>query len=1066
MPQLRTIYISHAPRLVELPPDVFHVFLPSLKVLRIVHTGLTVLPGISQLLLNQGILHLLDLENNKIKRITTAAVSIRAIQLLLNNNSLQTVEASAFKGSEIDKLSMKGNLELTNLHPLAFQGIKSLTTLDLSSTAITRLPTEGLGGLETLILTGTHDLKIFPSVYSFQHITTAHLTYPYHCCAFKYPRLHDPAEHRKHEEFLRKMEKEFCVDVTSPTPKNSHVGAGWRRRRRGASSGSPASPVPSPDAEDQQEKQVISALSDPSPALSPAQYFSNTEVIAQRIPAVVTSSFGPSSSSPRPSSPRPALESRHRTPPVNQSPSSGGEVGRMQGRKTQVIMGETKEKDEEVVREGVKRKGEKQVIIMEDTNKEEEEEEEERLVKEGVKMEAPRVSAHSQVNKNHFHLGSGKLAHQVRGGAALSARLPRSFRHHNTSLPLPPMAPPGGADGWGVSVPQAESAARLNEPSGVLQSPSLHPENPEDDPDEDPLAYNPYHPGGFSAGVPGGFEDHGGHGLVPSGGFGEVVAPQEKPQEVPDTNQFFHRNEVTVSPVTTVCGGNLSKNYRDVQCFPKPDAFNPCEDIMGNLGLRLAVWVVVVTAVFGNLSVMIVLMSTRFKMTVSKFLMCNLAVADLCMGLYLLLIAAMDLHTIGSYFNSAIYWQNGPGCKVAGFLTVFASELSILTLTVITLERWYAITYAIHLNKRLRLSVAARVMVLAWLYALTMAALPLIGVSGYSKTSICLPMETSDTADQEYLLVLLVTNGLAFVLICVCYAKMYCSIAGNNLAANTSDTTVAKRMALLVFTDFACWAPIAFFGLTAVCGYPLISVTHAKFLLVFFYPLNSCANPYLYAILTKQYRRDLFLMLARHGFFTRRAMKYKGGCSTNTWPNQHHVCVSGGPGGGGSGGPSRRISTLTQITTCGEWRGRARDGSVESLPRQASPPRIKSISAELAVPLAVPQGGSDRRPSDVCRKLQPVAEVHDGRASPQPAATSGSPHPIKNCYARMSFTPEQEALLQRYASDRQSGAVASNARRRPSSTDSRDDPLPLSLYTPTTPDTITTPISPSLDHAV
>ena len=346
--------------------------------------------------------------------------------------------------------------------------------------------------------------------------------------------------------------------------------------------------------------------------------------------------------------------------------------------------------------------------------------------------------------------------------------------------------------------------------------------------------------------------------------------------------------------------------------------------------------------------------------------------------------------------------------------------------------------------------------------------LALCNVLLYPALSICLPMETADTADQAYLLILLITNGLAFVLICVCYAKMYCSIAGNNLAANTSDTTVAKRMALLVFTDFACWAPIAFFGLTAVCGYPLISVTHAKFLLVFFYPLNSCANPYLYAILTKQYRRDLFLMLARHGFFTRRAMKYKGGCSTNTWLNHHHVCVSGGPGGG-SGGASRRISTLTQITTCGEWRARVRDGSVESLSRQGSPPRIRSISAELAVPLSVAPGGggADRRLSDVCRKLQPVAEVHDGRASPKSAAaTSGSPHPVKNCYARMSFTPEQEALLQRYASDRQHGAMPANARRRSSATDSRDDPMPLSLYTPTTPDTITTPISPSVDHAV
>lgn len=46
-------------------------------------------------------------------------------------------------------------------------------------------------------------------------------------------------------------------------------------------------------------------------------------------------------------------------------------------------------------------------------------------------------------------------------------------------------------------------------------------------------------------------------------------------------------------------------------------------------------------------------------MTVSKFLMVNLATADLCMGLYLLLIGVMDLHTQGFYFNFAIDWQNG-----------------------------------------------------------------------------------------------------------------------------------------------------------------------------------------------------------------------------------------------------------------------------------------------------------------------------------------------------------------------------------------------------------------------
>jgi hypothetical protein len=65
---------------------------------------------------------------------------------------------------------------------------------------------------------------------------------------------------------------------------------------------------------------------------------------------------------------------------------------------------------------------------------------------------------------------------------------------------------------------------------------------------------------------------------------------------------------------------------------------------------------------------------------------------------------------------------------------VFASELSIYTLTVITSERWYAITYALHLDKRLRLNTAFKVMGIGWLYAITVAILPLLGISGYSKT--------------------------------------------------------------------------------------------------------------------------------------------------------------------------------------------------------------------------------------------------------------------------------------------------------------------------------------------
>jgi thyroid stimulating hormone receptor len=143
-------------------------------------------------------------------------------------------------------------------------------------------------------------------------------------------------------------------------------------------------------------------------------------------------------------------------------------------------------------------------------------------------------------------------------------------------------------------------------------------------------------------------------------------------------------------------------------------------------------------------------------------------------------------------------------------------------------------------------------------------------------------METSDLADKIYLVVLLLVNSIAFLVILACYVQIYFSLDYETRRGSSTmgglargEMNVAKKMALLVFTDLACWAPIAFFALTAVAGYPLIDVTRSKILLVFFYPLNSCANPFLYAILTSQYRRDLFLLLDRCGMCTSTALKYK-----------------------------------------------------------------------------------------------------------------------------------------------------------------------------------------------
>lgn len=72
-------------------------------------------------------------------------------------------------------------------------------------------------------------------------------------------------------------------------------------------------------------------------------------------------------------------------------------------------------------------------------------------------------------------------------------------------------------------------------------------------------------------------------------------------------------------------------------------------------------------------------------------------------------------------------------CAFVCHLQVFASELSVFTLTAITLERWHTITHALRLDRRLRLRHACIVMTAGWIFSSLAALLPTLGVSSYSK---------------------------------------------------------------------------------------------------------------------------------------------------------------------------------------------------------------------------------------------------------------------------------------------------------------------------------------------
>ncbi|XP_055721449.1 thyrotropin receptor-like isoform X1 [Salvelinus fontinalis] len=345
----------------------------------------------------------------------------------------------------------------------------------------------------------------------------------------------------------------------------------------------------------------------------------------------------------------------------------------------------------------------------------------------------------------------------------------------------------------------------------------------------------------------------------PSGKCFYIVFPTEGPDEGFDY---------------TVCDDD--REDQGVPCTPLPDAFNPCEDVMSLGFLRVSVWLVSLLAVLANLLVLFILLTSHYKLTITRFLLCNLAMADLFMGVYLLLIASVDLYTRSQYHHYAIDWQTGAGCQLAGVLTVFASELSVYTLTAITLQRWHAITFAMRPEKKVRLRHIVVLMLAGWLLCLVLAVLPLAGVSSYQRVSICLPMDTNSTAAMVYVVTLLMLNVLAFVLVSVCYVHIYCMVHNPQHPSSRGDASMAKRMAVLIFTNFLCLAPISFYGLSAALHHPLITVTDSKVLLVLFYPLNSCANPFLYGILTRAFHGDVLILLSRLGLCQRQAQLFRG----------------------------------------------------------------------------------------------------------------------------------------------------------------------------------------------
>ena len=295
---------------------------------------------------------------------------------------------------------------------------------------------------------------------------------------------------------------------------------------------------------------------------------------------------------------------------------------------------------------------------------------------------------------------------------------------------------------------------------------------------------------------------------------------------------------------------------------------------MKNKTLQTCIWILGILAFFGNLLVILWRIVDTEENRVHSFLLKNLALADMFMGVYLLAIAIMDARWQGEYFKHDHEWRSGWGCRIIGVLSMLSSEVSVLILTIITMDRFICIVFPFKF-RRLTYKSAVFTCTGVWVFGIVISVIPITGLnyfydkSGdfgfYSRSAVCLPLQLSEgtPAGWEYSTSFFIgMNFISFTFILVAYLSMFLTVKRVTHAVRSTnlnrESAMAKRLVFIVMTDFCCWMPIIIISILSLTGnFNDPDKIAYVWIAVFVLPLNSSLNPILYTFSTDRAKRSL-----------------------------------------------------------------------------------------------------------------------------------------------------------------------------------------------------------------
>ena len=320
------------------------------------------------------------------------------------------------------------------------------------------------------------------------------------------------------------------------------------------------------------------------------------------------------------------------------------------------------------------------------------------------------------------------------------------------------------------------------------------------------------------------------------------------------------------------CSAVLPQGFDIRNCHAPSDSISSCDNLLSSTTYRVALCVLAVLAVLGNLASFTfrAVGSVRKRNSLGfDALVLHLCVSDFLMGLYLSVVGVADLVFRNSYLGYEEVWRTSRTCSFAGFLSLLSSEVSAFIICLITLDRFLVLRFPFS-RIRLRWRSGHATCGVIWVVSTALAVVPLFPSTShwsfYSQTGICIPLPTSRLkgfAGQGYSFgIMIVLNLVLFVLIAAGQLFIYLTVRAhrmhglqggdidsstNSIRPQSHDMVIARRLLTVVITDFLCWFPVGVLGLMSMQGTQIPTEVNVA-VAVLVMPLNSALNPFLYTL--------------------------------------------------------------------------------------------------------------------------------------------------------------------------------------------------------------------------